>query len=95
MKKHVLVHTGKKDVQCEVCEKKFSQKGNLKTHMLTHTKVKIHECDICMKKISLRSNLVKYFRIHLGKQHYGCSNVKHGLLKLVIVIHIYVLVTKI
>ena len=69
----MLVHTGRKDFQCEVCEKKFAQKGNFKQHMLTHTKVKAHECDICKKKFSQKSNLVTHFRIHLGEKPYGCA----------------------
>ena len=56
----MLVHTGKREHQCEVCEKKFSHKGNLKQHMLTHTKVKAHECDICKKKFSVKSSLVTH-----------------------------------
>ena len=47
----MLLHTGKKDFQCEVCEKKFPQKTDLKLYMLTHTKVKDHECVICKKKV--------------------------------------------
>ena len=69
----MLVHTGKKNFKCEVCENNFSQKSNLKTHMLTHTKVKAHECDICKKKFSQKSSLVTHFRIHLGEKPYGCS----------------------
>ena len=67
------MHTGKKDFQCEVCEKKFSHKHSLQTHMLTHTKVKAHECDICKKKFSQKGSLVQHFRIHLGEKPYGCS----------------------
>ena len=70
----MLLHTGKKDVRCQVCERKFSRKGDLKRHMLIHTKVKAHECDICKKAFSLRSNLVKHFRVHLGEKPYGCSD---------------------
>ena len=69
----MLLHTGKKAFRCEVCEKNFTVKGNLKQHMLTHTKVKAHECDICKKKFSHKSNLVSHFRIHLGEQPYGCA----------------------
>ena len=69
----MLVHTGEKEFQCEVCEKKFSRQEHLKRHMLTHTKVKTHECDICSKKFSLKDHLVQHFRIHLGKKPYGCA----------------------
>ena len=70
----MLVHTGKKDFQCEVCEKKFSQKAHLQSHMLTHTKVKAHECDICYKKFSRKDTLDFHFRIiHFGEKPYGCK----------------------
>ena len=69
----MLVHTGIKEHQCEVCQKKFSRKYNFNQHMLTHTKLKAYECDICKKKFSLKSNLVRHFRIHLGEKPYGCS----------------------
>ena len=69
----MLVHIRNKYFQCEVCEKKFSQKAHLKTHMLTHTKAKSHECDICKKKFSRKCSLVEHFRIHLGEKPYGCA----------------------
>ena len=64
----MLVHTGIKKLQCKVCEKKFSQKGDLNRHMLTHTKVKAHECDICKKNFTRRDSLLRHFRIHLGEK---------------------------
>ena len=69
----MLVHTGKKDFKCEVCEKMFSRKNNLRSHMLTHTKLKDHECDICKKKFARKFGLIQHFRIHLGEQPYGCA----------------------
>ena len=69
----MLLHTGKKEFHCEICEKKFTQNSTLKRHMLTHTKVKPNECDVCKKKFSQKSNLVKHFRIHLGEKPYGCA----------------------
>ena len=73
VKNHMLVHTGIKDFQCEVCEKKFYKKSSLKQHMLTHTKVKDYECDICKKKFSQKNHLVQHFRIHSGEKPYGCA----------------------
>ena len=54
----MLVHSGIKDFQFEVCQMMFSQKVNLKRHMLTYTKLKAHECGICKKKFSLKGSLV-------------------------------------
>ena len=73
MKKHMLVHSCKRDFQCEVCDKQFSHKDDLKLHMLIHTKVKPHECHICKKKFTQKGNLVQHFRIHLGEKPFGCS----------------------
>ena len=70
----MLVHTGKKDFQCDRCEKKFAQKSDLKRHVLTHTKLKAHGCDICYKKFSLKHNLDIHFRtVHLGEKPFGCK----------------------
>ena len=71
----MLVHTRKKDFQCEICENKFSRKQDLQRHMqdIYHTKIKAHECDICKKKFSQKGNLVQHFRIYLGEKPCGCA----------------------
>ena len=49
----MLVHSGKKDFQCHVCLKEFSQKQLVKRHMLAHTKVKRTKNVIYVAKVSL------------------------------------------
>jgi KRAB domain-containing zinc finger protein len=49
---YVRIHTGNKRFKCDVCDKGFSQNGNLQTHIRTHTGNKPYKCDICGKLCS-------------------------------------------
>ena len=50
------IHTNEKPYECDVCEKRFRQSGDLKVHMRIHTNEKPYECDVCEKAFSV--NLV-------------------------------------
>ena len=50
------MHSGHKDVKCDICEKSFS---NLRKHIKTvHTKN--YKCNICAKEFSLQCRLKKH-----------------------------------
>ena len=46
------IHTNEKPFECDVCEKRFRESGNLKVHMRIHTNEKPYECDVCDKSFS-------------------------------------------
>ena len=46
---HKRTHTNEKPYECDVCEKRFSDSGDLQKHMRIHTNEKPYECDVCDK----------------------------------------------
>ncbi|XP_028460151.1 zinc finger protein 271-like [Perca flavescens] len=60
--------TRQKPFGCNVCEKRFSQKGHLQTHMRVHTGEKPFGCSVCEKRFSQSSDLQKHMRVHTGEK---------------------------
>ena len=67
--------TGKvgKHYECDICKKKFRQKGNLTIHKITHTRDKPYECDVCKKRFRQLGNLTIHKRTHTGDKPYECD----------------------
>jgi len=58
LRRHIKsVHQGIKPHSCEVCEKKFASKNEVKEHMSMHTGEKAYKCEDCGKSFSQLSSL--------------------------------------
>ena len=81
MKIFVPIFAGEKPFTCDVCEKSFADKSNLRAHVQTHSNTKPFVCSRCNKAFALKSYLYKHeesscmklFRGKSGRRQSGKS----------------------
>jgi len=78
--------------KCEYCDRKYSQKCDLKKHIRVHTGETHYKCEYCVKIFENSSNLKMHVRVHTNERPYKCEycNKKfktNGCLKDHIIIH--------
>ena len=56
---------------CTVCDKRFTQKGNLMKHKQMHSLENVYSCSVCKERLPSQSALCKHKNIHSGK--HKCS----------------------
>ncbi|GBN78739.1 B lymphocyte-induced maturation protein 1 [Araneus ventricosus] len=62
-----------KPFSCDVCNKGFSQKGDLNKHHLTHRNERPYSCDVCGTKYSQKVNLKRHYRIYTNEKPFSCE----------------------
>ena len=61
--KHQIVHQEKK-FTCDVCDKKFRSKSQLKNHYTLHTGEKPYPCGVCGRRFRLNRDMHSHFKTH-------------------------------
>jgi len=67
-----IIPDTRRQYSCRMCERVFSQPGNLRRHVLTHTEQRPCECTVCGKRFSQPGNLKAHLRTHSGQRPYPC-----------------------
>ena len=75
LKKHVPIHTGRKDFICNMCDKAFLDMNRVQTHKRYYCKesVKSNSCDQCPKKFSNKEDMEKHCITHTGEKAFQCD----------------------
>ena len=72
------VHDESKALKCNVCLKKFMQKGHLIQHYRTHTGEKPFACQVCDKKFAHKYTLKHHQTTHSEVRSFKCSICPEG-----------------
>lgn len=64
--------------KCQICNRDFTQKGNLKTHLMTHSGERPYECPTCGKNFTQKGNLDTHVKIHTETKDHKCQFCDRG-----------------
>lgn len=77
--KYAIINNGK-GFRCLVCNREFTQKGNLKTHAMTHLgpTERPYDCETCGKRFTQKGNRDIHVKIHTGTKDHTCPYCDRG-----------------
>uniref|UniRef100_A0A6G1S780 Zinc finger protein 32 n=1 Tax=Aceria tosichella TaxID=561515 RepID=A0A6G1S780_9ACAR len=77
--KFAIINNGK-GFRCLVCNREFTQKGNLKTHALTHLgpTERPYDCETCGRRFTQKGNRDIHVKIHTGTKDHTCPYCDRG-----------------
>lgn len=89
---HKMTHNGIKQFKCDICNKKYSEKGILKNPLFSSLSKKQYKCKYCQKTFKTVSPYSHMKIIHLHQRKYKCPTCfkcfgKNSILKTHLKIH--------
>ncbi|XP_062704420.1 zinc finger protein 43 [Aedes albopictus] len=74
LRKHsIIMHSNKRDHECNICGRKFAIASGLKGHMrTTHCTKKVHACSECGKMFKTPGEVKLHQKIHTKRHPYDC-----------------------
>uniref|UniRef100_A0A8C2ZGN6 C2H2-type domain-containing protein n=1 Tax=Cyclopterus lumpus TaxID=8103 RepID=A0A8C2ZGN6_CYCLU len=73
IQEHIRIHGQMRPFGCDVCGKRFLNRGHLNSHIRTHTGEKPFSCDVCGKRFPERMSLKRHARLHTGEKPFSCD----------------------
>ncbi|XP_076036373.1 uncharacterized protein LOC143022167 isoform X1 [Oratosquilla oratoria] len=74
VKQHQKTHSGEKPYKCDMCNSRFTRKGDVKRHKrLVHKNQKPYKCRKCQKEFSDKKNLKYHLQNHDKAIYYSCE----------------------
>lgn len=71
---HQKTHSGAKNHECSLCQKRFTTKTNLNRHIrVFHQQQKFYKCSSCQKKFSQLSILRVHQSVHMAERAFNCD----------------------
>lgn len=69
---HLRIHRDERNFECEICFKKFRQKGAMLRHMDIHSNARKYKCEICNRGFNDQTSLRAHSFTHSTEQTHKC-----------------------
>ncbi len=74
LREHIERHHGNREFQCNLCNKSFFRRNQLRLHLKCHNEgPRLHACLICEKRFLRRDTLQNHLKLHTSNDKFRCT----------------------